>query len=266
VLLVRDDAPGALDSLMIALEDFVRQGYTVQYPDVPEGSATALAFRTLMERSPRGRLIASGETPCPRLSLSPESVQRLYADVGFRRHTRKLTKAGALGIEHLREASSIDGHLEQFFEQHVGRWSGTKSPSLFLKPANRRFYRELTREFDNTGDLVFTVVRVDGRAAAFHFGFVSDSTLLWYKPTFDLQLGKYSPGQSLLRALIDFAISKGLHAFDFTRGDEPFKRRLASEVRKNVSYHWYVSSLDAARAHWWRLVRAARRRVSPVFS
>jgi CelD/BcsL family acetyltransferase involved in cellulose biosynthesis len=177
-----------------------------------------------------------------------------------------LSKIGAVSVEHRFDARSIGSDLERFFDQHVSRWSGTGSPSLFLNRANRCFYRELTREFDGSGDLVFTVVHLDGRAAAFHFGFQSGSTFLWYKPSFDLQLGKYSPGQCLLRGLIEFAVSRGLTAFDFTRGDEPFKRRLASEIRSNISFRWYATRLHAARARCWRLLQAMKRRLSPVFS
>jgi CelD/BcsL family acetyltransferase involved in cellulose biosynthesis len=112
--------------------------------------------------------------------------------------------------------------------------------------------------------VLFTTVSVEGRPAAYHYGFLSGEDLLWYKPSFEVELSAHSPGQALLYALVEWCVETGRAGLDFTRGDEAFKRRLATEFPWNASFVF-----DRTPAHRWAhdalaLAEKARRRLDPA--
>ena len=94
---------------------------------------------------------------------------------------------------------------------------------------------------------------LDDRPIAYHFGFVSDKRLLWYKPSFDPSIRKGSPGVVLIRHLIGYARQHNLAELDFTIGAEPFKDRFSSGTRYVDTYRIHRSRLRFfADAGYWR--------------
>ena len=61
----------------------------------------------------------------------------------------------------------------------------------------------------------------------------------WYKPSFDPAFARRSPGEVLLRALIEQAHVEGATYFDFGLGDEAFKARFATERRPLLTVGLY---------------------------
>ena len=122
----------------------------------------------------------------------------------------------------------IEG-LDRFFDQHKSRRALTGAPSQFHDAAQRDFYVRLIRALAPTGWLRFDVVLFDDAPIAFHLGFEHRGRFLWYKPTFDARLAAKSPGEVLIKLLLDDAIDRGLKEFDFTVGAEPFKLRFAND-------------------------------------
>jgi CelD/BcsL family acetyltransferase involved in cellulose biosynthesis len=94
------------------------------------------------------------------------------------------------------------------------------------------------------GWLRFDVLLLDGRPLAFHFGFEYRNRFFWYKPTFDTAWAGYSPGEVMLKFLLQDAIDRELSEFDFTVGDEPYKYRFCNEIRENRQIVAYSSALD----------------------
>jgi CelD/BcsL family acetyltransferase involved in cellulose biosynthesis len=133
----------------------------------------------------------------------------------------------------------IRPELDAFFAQHVARWAVTPSPSLFHDPTQRRFYERLTEEAAEAGWLRFTRVDWNGQPIAFHFGFCYGGSYLWYKPSFDIAWARRSPGEVLLRQLFCAAMAEGAHTFDFGLGDEPFKRRFATQINRVHTWGLY---------------------------
>jgi CelD/BcsL family acetyltransferase involved in cellulose biosynthesis len=168
----------------------------------------------------------------------------------LRRNKRYFEKQGTLRHERITATDDILRRLPAFFEQHRRRWDGTDWPSLFLAAEQRRFYRDIVRELAPTGALTFDVVWLDEEPLAFHLGFEFHGTFIWYKPTFDVRHAQKSPGQVLLKFLLEDAINRKLSEFDFTIGPEGFKHRFANEVRhihrivgfRSVADYWAYRS------------------------
>ena len=151
----------------------------------------------------------------------------------LKRHTKYFEKSGELRFHQCGSEEEILGYLDRFFDQHKSRRAQTDSPSQFFDPAQQLFYSELVRRGFRQGWLRFDVVLFNGAPLAFHFGFEYQRRFIWYKPTFDVEFASKSPGEVLIKFLLEDAIKKGLEEFDFTVGAEPFKYRFANRTRSN---------------------------------
>ena len=205
---------------------------------------TQLELRNLQASSPTLALLGeahdlagkvlvqfAAEAPTRRLG-DPAADRAVLNKRSLRRHVNGFLREGTLELVRLESSPRLDAHCAHFFEQHVARWADTATPSLFHEPAQRRFYRVLAQRLAASGALHFSMVQWRGRAIAYHFGFEQGGVLTWYKPSFDPALAKRSPGEVLIRLLLEDAIGRGLKELDFTVGSEAFKFRFANHVRR----------------------------------
>jgi CelD/BcsL family acetyltransferase involved in cellulose biosynthesis len=181
------------------------------------------------------------QAPWMCMSAAPEKLKKK----SLVRHERGLEKRGALECTTWRHAADILPRLDAFFDLHVQRWHGTDSPSLFLEEQNRALYRRATENLSPLGVLRYTEIRLDQRLLAAHYGFSWLGCFTWYKPCFDPRLAKLSPGEVLIKRLIELAVAEQATRFDFTIGNEPFKHRFATHVPHVTHAHVTRSRLDA---------------------
>lgn len=173
---------------------------------------------------------------CPTLRIEgrEREARAIFDKASLKRRQNYFERTGTLACRHLTAVDDVAPRLEAFFEQHVTRWAGTNSPSLFNDARNRRFYRTLAEALSPHGWLLFTAVEYNGRPIAFHYGFDYEGCVTWYKPTFDVANAAHSPGLVLVRQLIAYAIDRGRCELDFTLGHEPFKARFTNMARTTV--------------------------------
>jgi CelD/BcsL family acetyltransferase involved in cellulose biosynthesis len=155
------------------------------------------------------------------------------------RRERWLDRSGTFTVRHFREPDAVAAHLPDLFAQHVERWAGTPTPSMFIDPLYRRFYAALAERCGGAGWLRLTRLDWEGRPIAMHVGFSYGGRYLWYTPTHARDLAQRSPGTVLLRQVMLAAIAEGGDVFDFGRGDEAYKREYASSVDKVADWWLY---------------------------
>jgi CelD/BcsL family acetyltransferase involved in cellulose biosynthesis len=228
---------------------------------IPSASATV---RLLAELFPGWRGTLSVSDICPAYVFDAQhDGTEVLAKKSIRRHVSGFHRAGAVDVRHLTDPLAIAPELEDFFQQHVERRSVTDVASNFLDARARTFYGELTTRLAARGLVLFSIVSLDGKPAAYHYGFVHRGTLVWYKPSFALHLARLSPGEVLLAELFAYCRAYGLGELDFTVGDEAFKTRFCTVKRYNVRFRAFRSArlqgLDRARRalkdharRWWR--------------
>ena len=176
----------------------------------------------------------------------------------LKRHFNGFAKSGSLRFHHSTDPAEIDARLDDFFRQHAERWALSGRASQFAEPEQRDFYRRLVPALLANDWLRFGIVALDERPIAYHFGFEYANRFIWYKPTFEASLVKKSPGEVLLRFLLEDAMSRGLAEFDFTVGDEDFKYRFANLVRETRRLRVYrrTRAQRADRVEAWLRRRA----------
>jgi CelD/BcsL family acetyltransferase involved in cellulose biosynthesis len=252
-----DGSHTVVEALLDELARHIHGGACAQLAEIPQSSVT---FALLNQRLANGLtgLKPAGNTPCPRLQIegNPAGVAAVLRKDSLKRHYKALARLGTIRVEHHTDPALAAAHLPELFRQHVARWENTPYPSIFREPANQRFYEDMVKGLGQAQGMVLTTIHVDARPVALHLGFRSGRDFLWYKPTFDPELQKYSPGETLLKSLIEYAQAEGYAAFDFTRGDERFKSRFATSVLQNASYEWIPRRIDR---YCWEAARHARR-------
>jgi CelD/BcsL family acetyltransferase involved in cellulose biosynthesis len=233
-------SPRIVTALLDTVREQVRDDVAAVLSEIPQHTPLALC---LEKERPGGRLTGlrlASTTPCPRLRIrnNTDEVRAILRKDSIRRDAKRLARVGPIAVQHHTAAVGIRPLLPEFFQQHIDRWKATPYPSLFLDPNNRAFYERLVEELCPAGRLVFSVVRAGDHVVALHLGLRSRDEFIWYKPTFKMEFQRYSPGMVLLKSLIEYAQAEGCAAFDFGRGDEPFKGRFASSVDYNASFEW----------------------------
>lgn len=225
---------------------------------IPEASPTS---RALVGRFPgrRGMLLPLDVAPAYVFDDDHDGSE-ILAKKSLRRHANVLRRAGVVEVRHLTDAESIEPELDRFFTQHIERRAATEAPSHFLDERYRTFYRLLTRALAPRGWLLFTILLLDGRAVAFHYGFVYGRRLVWYKPTFAIEFARLSPGEVLIAELFRYCREHRLAELDFSVGDEPFKERFATVTRRTVRFSAFRSPALQGMASLDRTMRSRAKR------
>jgi CelD/BcsL family acetyltransferase involved in cellulose biosynthesis len=171
----------------------------------------------------------------------------------MRRNVKMLEKQGTLRYEILREPSAIRPLLDDFFAMHVRNFAGTGRVSQFASPDDRHFYEYLVALPSLRDVIRMDVLYVADRPVALHLGFEHRGWIYYYKPTFDLDHAKASPGKIMLAHLFARAASDGVERIDLLKGKEPYKDEWANHSRVTGTTNLVERSVTD-------LVRAARRR------
>lgn len=198
---------------------------------------------------------------CPAPTMDMSATQEVLRSKSVRRRETRMRRQGRIECQTYVNADDILPRLPEFFDQHVRRWRGTDSPSLFENDIDREFYYRLTLELGGTGLLRYTELRLDDKLAAAHFGFFDAGRFIWYKPSFEPAMAHLSPGVVLLARLIERAILDQADEFDFTIGDEPFKSRYATRQRAVVDLVLTRSACAAIRKRLSLAVLGAMKRM-----
>ena len=190
----------------------------------------AVLRRELADVGPTDEMVQF-DAPARVFGLDPKDDAQAVNKKSLKRHYNALKKAGNVEFTHL--GAEAEAHLEAFYQQHTGRRAlAGGHGSLFEEANQREFYRTLTRAMAPRGWLRFGALRLDGQPLAFHFGFEFAGVFTWYKPSFDAAQAHRSPGEVLIKHLLEYCMATGVKEFDFTIGDEAFKYRFANQIRK----------------------------------
>lgn len=144
---------------------------------------------------------------------------------------RWLERTGEIAYERHDDPSRCMKLLPEFFELHVRSFEERGMVSQFTHRIERDFFDALVRELGPRGELRFDILSLNDRLIAAHVGFERASRAAWYKPCFDPDLSKGSPGTVLLCHAIRDAYTRELNEFDLLRGTEKYKYRYATDAR-----------------------------------
>jgi CelD/BcsL family acetyltransferase involved in cellulose biosynthesis len=149
-----------------------------------------------------------------------------------KRRWRQLAQIGSLEVELARSREELELALEEALRLHRLRWHGRDGDaSDFATARGSQFQRDVVRLLARTDTARIVLLRLDGRAIAFHYYFVLAGVMFVHRLAFDPEFDKQSPGLLTTLRAIELAAAEGATRVDFGRGEERYKLQLADEVQ-----------------------------------
>lgn len=143
-----------------------------------------------------------------------------------RRKERRLAEAGRL-VFVAADRNNVAPLLAAMLAQKSVHYRELGVADLFAG-THQDFVRTLTDEQLDAGFVRLFALTLDDRVIASHWGLVDRERFYHMLPTYARdEMTRYSPGSLLLRHMLRWAIGQGLRVYDFTVGDEPYKREWA---------------------------------------
>ncbi len=206
------------------------------------GDSNILAALPRIERETGWFTRLEVESVCMSVDLSVQRAQTLKEITGkkhLRRRENALNRVGRLSFRHLESREEAKAHLSNLFRQHIARRAMVGEKSLYFDSDCRLFFEALVEELDPACELRFSVVELDDKPLCYHFGFEAGGVFVAYKPTFNVDYWHYSTGDVLFKRLFEYVENRPVRKFDFTVGDEEYKRRFANSTATNYTLYLF---------------------------
>ncbi len=212
---------------------------TLVLPHIPTTYASYTTAKKLLDA--RRIPYAERQTVCPWLTFEStyEETEKKWSKnhrYNIRRRKRQLEETfGPLSLQVIEAKDEALRHLPDFFEMHNRQWLSRRMPATFTDPMNQKLFYAFIEHLWDVG-VHFSILRCGERTIAYHFGFVCNGFLLWYKPAFHIDLSLYSPGKVHISMLIENGIKKGLRGLDFLQGAESYKSLWADKIETTGTF------------------------------
>jgi CelD/BcsL family acetyltransferase involved in cellulose biosynthesis len=175
----------------------------------------------------------------------------------LRRRRRRLHEQGRVTLERIDGGPALQRQLEDGLRLEARGWKGSAGTAIMQDPATLGFYLTLAHHAAARGMLRLWVMRLDGRAIAFHFALEHGGRYLLLKPAYDESLGACSPGQLLMQDVLEDCVRRGLREFDFLGPDMPWKRDWTTTTRPHAWLYVY-------RGWRGRMLHSLKFRIAPI--
>lgn len=148
-----------------------------------------------------------------------------------RRQVKKLRNIGEVNFISANKIEEKKNILRIMIKQKEERYKQTNVWNMFELDYYKNFYYDLIKSDFNFLKLHISAIRVGDDLISTHFGFNDNKTFYYLMPSFDNKKFKsYSGGNILLENLINYTQSMNIDIFDFTIGNENYKKKWTNET------------------------------------
>ncbi len=236
---VDTDPASALDQILEVVFARRRAWKVAVLDQLSEERSSAAGLREALVRGAYPFRYEKGDA-CAAMDLGDAAAaKKQYSKSNMSNYINWYRRNGDFRFETIEDETTALDRLESLFDQHIERWDGTSTPSSFLRPSMKEFYRTFVRRMHPKGQVRICTLRLDDGFLALYLYFELDGVMYMYKPTYNREFSKRSPGQVILRFLLDVALDRGVREMDFTRGDEGYKHRFTNLSRENCRVTLY---------------------------
>lgn len=175
---------------------------------------------------------AESYLPVCRLALNgpfPQFWQQRGKDL--KRNVRRYRdKAAQLGEVRFSVADGLDPkHIDTLLTLHTKRWRAQGEPGMVDANHSGPFMRDVAAEFALRGQAIFFELYFQGTVAAALFALTTKRRIYGYMSAFDPETAELGFGRLLLYEAIQHSFGN-FEAWDFLRGDEPYKLQWGAEL------------------------------------
>lgn len=195
--------------------------------------------------------------------LAGLSKRRRYA---LRKLERSFIETGRARVRFVERSADLPAALATLVDLHQRRRRSLGQRGCFASPPFRAMIEEVSPLLLSAGQLRLSWLEVDGCAVAAEYQLSDAGVLYVYQAGIDPERLDLQPGNLITMMLIRSAIEQGFTAFDFLRGDEPYKAQFGARPRPAVLFEVVA---DRLAARWRHRVFGApgrwKRRLRTVF-
>ena len=160
--------------------------------------------------------------------INHKKIKKILND--NRRQLKKLKKIGKVTFLTANEFNNRMMILKNMIRQKEQRYKETNAPNMFKDKFYKEFYYDLIKFDFNFLKIHTSAIKLNENYLSTHIGFLDDKTYYYLMPSFDNKnFGNFSGGNILLENLIQYAQSIDSKIFDFTIGDENYKKKWTNQ-------------------------------------
>lgn len=220
----------------------------------------------------RGNLVYQRPGPCCwRIDL-PESWDRYVAMLSrngrkqVRIAERKYVDSGRAVFRLVGQGADLPRAIEILIDLHQRRRRTLGEPGCFASAQFTAFHRDVMPKLLRAGRLHLFWLELDRTPLVAEYFLLGDDRTYSYQSGLDPNRLKHCPGRLGNIIGLKHAVARGHRAFDFLRGDEPYKAYFAAQPRATVETR-VVPGRVGARLRWglWLLGSRAKRWAKAVW-
>ena len=161
-------------------------------------------------------------------------------------------------LDRVRESAA----LAELFLQKSAQFARMGVADLFARPGCAAFFLALATDPATRGTVHVSRLDVGDTMAATNFGLVHGGRYYHILAAYtDGEVARFGPGAAHLRDLLRIAIERGCREFDFTIGDEPYKREWSDRTLVLRDLHAAANPAGWLVAHAVRTHARVKRRI-----
>lgn len=232
---VADDGPLAARTLLDHLSAD-RSWDAIRIADVPENGNAWHLYRAAEDA---GFPVGTWESQLSPYLPLPSSYEQLQETMtsrfrsNLRRRRRILEEMGTPSIERVTGGDDLPARLEECFTIERSGWKGREGTAIPQDEETHGFYTELAHAAAAREYLSLFLLRLDGKAIAFHYGLTYENVYYMPKVGYDEAFKKCSPGHLLLEEIVKDCISRGVSACDFLGTTAGWKTQWSEQTRRH---------------------------------
>lgn len=233
VIVDRDHTDDVFACLKLCLAENKDLFKAARLCNIPEGSPTLNIFPQLLSQNQFETQITQQEV-CPVIKLPDnweayiDSLEKKYRHELRRKLRRSRGAAESLDWYIVDSSHNFAEELNCFLDLMAA--SDPEKKAFLKDEGNRRFFEMIMPVVHEKGWLQLCFLTINGERVAAYLNFDYRNRIMVYNS--GLSHDKYShlsPGIVLLANIIRYAIEHNYDAFDFLRGDEPYKYHLGGK-------------------------------------
>ena len=139
----------------------------------------------------------------------------------IRRQERRLKEQGELQLLTCTTSEQAMQYFNDFETALIARWPDSYRAVGFLK--------SLLQQIEKDKTVNFTILLLNEIPVSWHLGFKKNDSTFYYKPAFNFDYNKFSPGRVHLALLIKSSFDNNENLFDLCLGAEQYKTHWCNE-------------------------------------
>jgi len=153
----------------------------------------------------------------------------------LRRLSEKYLASGLVCRHRADSQSKVSFGLETLFRLKAKRQHELGGKSAFRSKRIQSFHHDLALSLLGKGQLRLSWLSYQDRPFAVLYDFVGGENVCGYSSGIDTGVGISAPGKLLLLSAFEDAIKAGFKAYDFLRGDEPYKAHWKAQPQEALT-------------------------------